>query len=309
MPERTDRVHRQLTSHRRPWLRAAAAAGVVTCATATACARSEFRPTETPSGVAVLVGAGDIGYCGSKGLELTARLLDTLPGTVFTAGDNAYPRGSAEDFANCYAPTWGRHRSRTRPSPGNHDYESAGAAPYFEYFGDRAGPGGVGYYSYDLGAWHLVSLNSMALMASGSPQDLWLRADLAAHQSICTLAYWHHPLFSSGEHGNDTRSLDAWRTLYERGVDVVLNGHDHGYERFAPQSPDGRPTPNGIREFVVGTGGAPPYGFPHVQINSEVRHGGSYGVLQLTLRPDGYDWMFLTVESASLDSGSATCRP
>ena len=182
--------------------------------------------------VEILAGAGDIGWCGSSGPGDTGRLLDNIGGTVFTAGDNAYPAGTADDFQNCYDPGWGRHRPRTRPSAGNHDYESPEAAPYFAYFGDRAGPAGVGYYSYELGLWHIVVLNSNIPMSAGSPQDQWLRDDLLANPTVCTLGYWHHPLFSSSQHGNDPRSYDAWQALRAAGVDVVVNGHDHAVRTF-----------------------------------------------------------------------------
>lgn len=259
---------------------------------------------ETPT---VLVGAGDIGWCGSPGAEETGRLLDAIPGIVFTAGDNAYLSGTASEFLDCYHPFWGRHLSRTRPSAGNHDYETPGASGYFAYFGERAGPAGLGYYAYSAGPWHVVVLNSNLSMATGSPQDEWLRADLTANRTACTLAYWHHPLFSSGRHGNDARSIDAWRTLLSFGVDVVVTGHDHMYERFAPQTADAVPDPRGIREFVVGTGGAALYDFGSIRANSEVRYNRTFGVLKLTLRSQSYEWDFRATDSTSPDSGSANC--
>jgi acid phosphatase type 7 len=252
--------------------------------------------------------AGDIADCGA-GATATAALLDDLPGTVLTVGDNVYPTGSAADYRACYEPTWGRHKARTRPSPGNHDYDQPRAAPYFAYFGANAGPEGRGYYGFDLGAWHVVSLNSNVAAEAGSAQERWLRADLAAHPAPCALAYWHHPLFSSGAHGNDPRMRDVWRVLYAYGVDVVLNGHDHGYERFGRQDPDGGADPeHGIRQFVVGTGGATlrPFGAP--QALSRVRESAAHGVLRLTLRPTGYEWQFVPVSGrAFLDAGSGTC--
>jgi acid phosphatase type 7 len=283
-------------------------AGIGLLAVAAGCSHQPTEPSRSDPGPAVLVGAGDIGWCGSDGAETTARLLDGLEGTVFSAGDNAYPLGRREDFANCYAPSWGRHKGRTRPSPGNHDYESPGAAPYFEYFGENAGPAGLGYYSFNLGAWHIVSLNSNVSMSVGSPQEAWLRADLAANPGACALAYFHHPLFSSGLHGNDSRSIDIWRTLYSFDVDVVINGHDHLYERFAPQTPFGMPDPvRGIRQFTIGTGGAPLYEFPTVRPNSEVRDNGWFGVLKLTLRAREYEWQFVTAGGGVRDSGTAAC--
>jgi acid phosphatase type 7 len=263
----------------------------------------------------IFVGAGDIARCGSSSPadsrpEATAKLLDAIAGTVFTAGDNAYPDGAVEDFQSCYVPTWGRHRARTRPSPGNHDYNQPDAAPYYAYFGTNAGPAGRGYYSYNLGAWHIISLNSNIPADTASAQASWLRTDLATYQAACTLAYWHHPVFSSGEHGNDPQMQEIWQILYTYGADVVLNGHDHDYERFALQTPDGEADPaHGIREFIVGTGGASLRGFRSTpEPNSEVREHSTYGVLKLTLRPSGYDWEFVPIAGQTFrDMGSAAC--
>ena len=188
----------------------------------------------------VVVGAGDIADCARTQDQATAALLDGIPGTVIALGDLAYQSGTAAEFANCYGPTWGRHRARTRPSPGNHEYLSSGAAPYYAYFGAAAGPAGRGYYSFNLGNWHIVSLNSNVAAGAGSAQDQWLRADLAdpANQKPCTLAYWHHALFSSGSgHGNDFRTMGLFQTLYNAGADVVLTGHDHNYERSRRRTP------------------------------------------------------------------------
>jgi Calcineurin-like phosphoesterase len=265
----------------------------------------------TASDTVILVGAGDIAECGSTGDEATAALLDRIPGTVFTTGDNAYRRGTAEEFARCYGPSWGRHRSRTRPVPGNHDYRSAQGAPYYEYFGAFAGIPGVGYYSYDLGAWHLIALNSNIPMGDGSPQARWLRADLAATPARCVLAYWHHPRYSSGtEHGSDARSAAAWQALYDAGAEIVLGGHEHNYERFAPQGPDAAPeAARGIREFVVGTGGADHYPLGPPIANSEVRNNDTWGVLKLTLFPDGYRWEFVPVAGRTFtDTGTGRCH-
>ena len=265
-------------------------------------------PSGDPDSQAVLAGAGDIGWCGSAGVDQTARLLDAVEGTVFTTGDNAYPIGSETDFRDCYDPFWGRHRSRTRPSAGNHDWASSAGGPYFQYFGALAGPGGLGYYSYTLGSWHVVVLNSNLDMSAGSPQEGWLRADLAAHPVPCTLAYWHHPLFSSALHGNDPRSTDAWRALLAARADVVLNGHDHVYERFAPQTAEAIPDGLGIRQFTVGTGGAPLYGFGPARANSEVRLNDSVGVLRLVLRSGAYSWQFIAPGYLIADAGSSPCR-
>jgi len=262
------------------------------------------------AGGVVFVGAGDIADCGSSGDDATAALLDGIPGTVFTAGDNAYNDGSAAQFAQCYEPTWGRHQARTRPSPGNHDYRTSGAAGYYAYFGASAGDAGVGYYSFDLGEWHIISLNSNVSMSAGSAQEQWLRADLAATTHACVLAYWHHPRFSSGEHGSSTGPRPLWQALYDFGADVVLAGHDHNYERFAPQTPDGvRDDARGIRQFVVGTGGV---GFRSVSApiaNSETTNDDTFGVLKLTLSAGGYTWEFVPVAGATYrDAGAATCH-
>jgi hypothetical protein len=271
-----------------------------------------FQARDTaPAPTAVLVGAGDIAACDSKGDEQTAALLDSIAGTVFTAGDNAYSSGSASQFARCYAPSWGRHKNRTRPSLGNHDDRSAHGAPYFAYFGAQAGVSGRGYYSYDLGAWHIVVLNSNTRMKRGAPQERWLRADLAATRARCVLAYWHHPRFSSGsEHGSQPQTAPLWQALADFGADVVVAGHDHDYERFAPQSPGGKADPDrGIREFVVGTGGADlrPMGAPIA--NSEVRSHEAWGVLKLTLSDGAYSWRFIPVAGKTFsDSGSARCH-
>src|SRR5688500_7706309 len=260
------------------------------------------------SGDPVFVGAGDIANCSRSEDEATAKLLDGIAGTIFTVGDNAYPDGTLTQFNNCYAPTWGRHKSRTKPSPGNHDYHVSGAAGYFDYFGAAAGDRSKGYYSYNLGAWHIISLNSEISQSAGSAQEQWLRADLAANPKICTLAYWHKPRFSSGQHGNIAGSQALWQALYDYGADVVLNGHDHTYERFAPQNPNGQADPKGIREFIVGTGGAGLYPFPDIQPNSQVRNNTTYGVLKLTLHSSSYDWQFIPVAGQTFtDSGTANC--
>jgi acid phosphatase type 7 len=270
---------------------------------------SSTSPSPVPSEPAVLVGAGDIGDCATRGSGLTAQLLDRTSGTVFTAGDNAYPSGTAANYRDCYDPTWGRHRGRTRPSPGNHEYEVSGAAAYFQYFGDRAGTPGLGYYSYSLGAWHVLSLNSEVGNDAGSGQMAWLRAELASNQARCEVAYFHKPLFSSGLHGDQRQMQETWRTLYEFGVDIVVAGHDHNYERFAPQDHTGRfDAARGIRQFVVGTGGTTlrPVGASHP--NSEV-HGASWGVLVLTLEESSYRWEFVPAEPGGFqDAGVGQCH-
>ena len=255
-----------------------------------------------------LSGAGDIAKCpGQAGA--TAHLLATIPGTIFTLGDNVYPDGNAAMYSSCYGPTWGRFRSRTRPSPGNHDYLTAAATPYFNYFGSLAGPRGRGYYSYDLGAWHIVSLNSEVAAYAGSAQERWLRQDLSTNPKRCTLAYWHKPLFSSGGMGASIGMRALWKALYDRGTDVVLNGHDHDYERFAPQTPTGSANAtNGIRAFVVGTGGAPLLPFKSTVANSRFRYNKSHGVLRLTLSDGSYAWKFITVSGVVVDAGQSSCH-
>ena len=256
----------------------------------------------------MLVGAGDIAVCGTTGAESTASLLDGIDGIVFTTGDNAYFTGSRADFRNCYDPTWGRHKSRTRPSPGNHEYETLGGAPYFEYFGANAGDGFDGYYSYMIGDWQVLSLNSMIEAGAGSRQAQWLRSELAASARQCTVAYWHHALFSSGPNGDAPQMRDVFRILYDMGADVVITGHEHSYERFARQTADGVADPvRGIRQFVVGTGGAELSQFSTARPNSEVRVS-AHGVLKLTLNPGSFAWEFITVSGGTRDSGAGNCR-
>ena len=243
--------------------------------------------------------------CGSQRDAATARLLDGIGGTVFTTGDNAYPDGTPQQFSRCYDPTWGRHRQRTRPSPGNHDYHTPEAAGYFGYFGSRAGPDDRGYYAYDRGAWRIYSLNSEVL---SDAQLSWLRADLEAHPRRCSLAYWHRPLFSSGFHGNAPSMRALWRPLYAAGMELVVNGHDHDYERFAPMRPSGVRSSRGIREYVVGTGGAHLRPFERIKDHSVVRKARVHGVLRLRLRDGAYAWQFVSVDGSFTDTGAADCH-
>jgi len=262
----------------------------------------------------VLVGAGDIANCSRSQDTATAKLLGSISGTVFTAGDNVYTHASASEFTNCYGPTWGQYKSRTRPAIGDEDYETSGATGYFGYFASRAGPAGKGYYSYSLGAWHIVVLNSECSEVGGcgstSPQAQWLRSDLATHATTCTLAIWHHPRFSSAQSKPDGRSVTFWQILYDYGADVIVNGHRHQYERFAPQTSTGAASSSyGIRQFVVGTGGAALVGFSGTAPNSQVRNSSTYGVLKLTLHSSSYDFAFIPIASQSFkDSGTATCH-
>jgi hypothetical protein len=269
-------------------------------------------PAVPPESSAVVLAAGDIARCTILGgAAATARLLDRLPGTVLTLGDNAYESGTPREFETCYAPTWGRHLDRTRPAPGNHDYLTRNAAGYFGYFGERAGPHGRGYYSFDLGTWHIISLNSAIPVGPRSPQGRWLAEDLQAHSRDCVLAYFHIPAFSSGPHGSNLDMMALWRQLVAGGADVALSGHDHHYERFAPLDARGRPDPvAGMRQFVVGTGGGGVYRIERVAPHSEVRENGSYGVLKLVLLPGRYEWTFVPVEGRSFtDGGTGTCSP
>jgi hypothetical protein len=293
---------------------ATATATLISTATASA-------PTPTASAAAttapdpVLIAAGDIASCLSTGDEATAALVSAISGTVATLGDNAYERGSGEEFGNCYTPTWGAFKDRIRPAPGNHEYLTPGAQAYFDYFGAAAGTLGQGYYSYDLGTWHLIVLNSQCWDIGGcnaaAPQSQWLKADLAAHPAACTLAYWHTPRFSSGFHGDAPLVQTFWDELYAAGADVVLNGHDHDYERFVPQDPQGKADPaRGLREFIVGTGGRSHYPFPGApHPNTAVRNDKTYGVLKLTLHSGSYDWAFVPVAGQTFtDMGSGQCH-
>jgi hypothetical protein len=265
-------------------------------------------PDRVASAPAVLVVAGDIGECGF-GSESTARLLDRLPGIVLAAGDLAYPHGSAVNFKNCYDPSWGRHRDRTRPVPGNHEYETPNAGPYFEYFGGNAGPPGRGYYSYLAGAWQIIALNSEVDARASSAQVQWLRGELSSRPGDCTLAYFHRPLFTSGPNRPNADMRALWRTLYEFNVDVIVSGHDHLYERFAPQDPDGRAdSGRGIRQFIVGTGGARLYPVARIAPNSE-RQASVFGVLMLTLTSAAYQWEFISAGSTPFrDTGIGSCH-
>ena len=271
---------------------------------------------QAPAGDPVLVGAGDIASCDLEGDSATATIIEGIAGTVFTAGDNAYETGSAADYKNCYDPTWGQFKNRTRPAAGNHDWETPNAQAYRDYFGTAAvNAQGDTWYSYDLGTWHIIVLDANCSNVGGcgadSRQGKWLAADLVAHPATCTLAIWHQPRFSSGNrHGNDKEVAPFWDALYKVGAEIVINGHDHDYERFAPQDPDQRADPaRGIREFVVGTGGAGLRGFDNPQPNSELRVSVVHGVLELTLHPKGYDWRWIPVKAnVTGDRGSGTCH-
>ena len=282
--------------------------------------RNKAPKKQSPERAFVLVGAGDIGSCKNpEGARATAKLIEQIPGTVFAAGDLAYEKGSAEDFRNCYDPAWGRFKDRTKPALGNHEYEEPAASGYFQYWGAQAGPAGKGYYSYDLGEWHIVSMNTncsapgLGGCGRGSPQETWLKEDLAKHPNACVLAYGHHALFSSGffkKHAVHPELKQLWEDLYAAHADLVLAGHEHSYERFAPQDPAGKADPaNGIREIVVGSGGRSHDLLGLATPNSEVRDWDTFGVLKLTLSPGKYTWEFIPEEGKSFhDTGSGLCH-
>jgi len=273
--------------------------------------------TTAPGHDPTIAAAGDIACDSSTPGATTchqAATADLLAAGNFTAvlglGDHQYPSGALGDFNAYYDPTWGRVKAKTYPAPGNHEYQTSGAAGYFAYFGDRAGPAGRGYYSFDVGSWHIISLNSEISTATGSAQETWLKGDLAANSQRCTLAYWHKPLFSSGPHGNNPGVKPLWDALYAAGAELALAGHDHDYERFAPQTPTGSAdAPQGIREFVVGTGGKEHYSISSTKPNSQVHNTDTFGVLRLTLHPDGYDWEFVPEAGKTFtDSGTSSCH-
>jgi hypothetical protein len=264
-----------------------------------------------PSADYTVYAAGDIARCAhgaplfsgaAATADLVAAALAANPRAAALAlGDNVYEVGGAREFANCYGPTWGRFKSRTYPAPGNREYATRGATGYFGYFGAAAG---AGHYSVELGSWHVISLDSNLDATAHAAQLAWLKDDLARHPARCTLAYWHHPLYSSGAHGSIAHMRDVWQALYQAGAEIVLSGHDHVYERFAPQDADGRFDPaRGIRQFVVGTGGAFPTPFLWAQPHSEVRENGHNGVLKLVLKDDGYAWEFLEAPQGAFPDG------
>jgi 3',5'-cyclic AMP phosphodiesterase CpdA len=275
----------------------------------------------------VVVAAGDIADCSGSGHHReTAALIDQIaPDAVLTLGDTAYPNGSLDDFLDCYHPSWGRFRPFTRAAVGNHEYHSPHAGPFFAYFCGGSGVPGEGRYSFELGAWHVVVLNSncggdldtpssvadeFGGCGADAPQARWLKADLAAHRTRCALAMWHHPRFSSGPHGNADRMTETWRILQEAGVEIVLSGHSHVYERFAPMTADGIVDPvRGVRELDIGTGGTGLHSIGKVVPGSEVRDDGSHGVLRLELRPTSYAWRFVpTPPDTFADSGEMECH-
>jgi acid phosphatase type 7 len=260
----------------------------------------------------ILIGAGDIAGCESDGDYLTAEILDTIPGIIFTVGDHAYPTGTFQQFRDCYDRAWGRHKARTRPSPGNHDYMTQAGGPYFNYFGAAAGERGRGYYAYDAGAWRVIVLNSEIPARRGSPQERWLRAELETNPRECIIAYWHRPLYSSVRDDRRYRMevKPLWDVLYAAGADVVINGHDHVYERYAKLDPNGRRDEGGIRQFIVGTGGRSLYPFGRPSPHSEVRDNTTYGLLKFSLYDGRYEWQFVPAGASTFtDSGTDSCSP
>ena len=275
--------------------------------------------TSEQKATVTVLAAGDIAECDHQGDEATAGILAQYPhATILTLGDNAYQRGTPADFRNCYAPSWGKFKDRTQPATGNHDEETKNAQGYWDFFGSRGGPYDEYYYSYDLGAWHMVVLNSDCWRVGGcdptDPQVEWLFADLQSHRNRCTLAYWHRPPFTSGRYGlpKDTdRVMPLWQTLYNEGVDVLLVGHDHDYERFVPMDSTGHPDPSkGVREFVVGTGGGNLRPFENPPLpTTAARSFSTWGVLRLSLAPGKYAWRFLPVTPGGFtDSGTGACH-
>lgn len=305
----------QAIASRRRHLRLAAAAALLGVALLTvprigpALAPPIPLPSVAP-GAVVLLAVGDIGSCDGTDDEALADLASRLPGTIALLGDIVYPDGSPTDFAACFEPAWGELLPRIRPAAGNHDYQTTDAHGYFSYFGAAAGTPGEGWYSYDLGEWHVVVLNSncsdVGGCGAGSLQLAWLEADLASsgasRPGACTLAYWHHPRYSSGRHGSDDMTEPLWQALTAAGADLVLGAHDHDYERLAPI--------DGIRSFVVGTGGRSLYEWPGSPgPSTELRGNDTYGLLELTLRPADYSWRFVPATGGSLtDAGTGTCH-
>jgi acid phosphatase type 7 len=272
-----------------------------------------------------LIAAGDIASCPETGDDQTAKLIQSMlektPATIAALGDLVYPTGKLETYQNCYGPTWGKFLKQTKAAIGNHDYANGTSQGYASYFGAAAGPSPEHYYSYDLGTgqekklgtWHVIVLNSNCWAVGGceqgSKQYKWLQSDLEKNPNNCTLAYWHHPRFSSALHGNNEFMQDVWALLANSGVELVLNGHDHNYERFAPLNAAGQPSKTGTRAFVVGTGGKNTYPFLITKPGSQVRKTNVFGVLELKLKASSYDWRFVPVAGKTFtDAGSTNCH-
>jgi hypothetical protein len=264
------------------------------------------KPTQVSAAgtTVVMVGAGDISSCSQSNDTNTAKLLGSISGTVFALGDNAYESGTSTEYTNCYKPTWGLYKSRTKPVPGNHDYQTSGASGYFNYFGVPK------YYAYNLGDWRIYALNSEIDTSATSAQATWLKNDLANNPKQCVMAYWHRPRWSSGKtHGSDSKTQPLWAILYDAKAELVVTGHEHNYERFAPMNKSGTTVSTGLQEIVAGTGGESHYAFGTILSASRARNATTYGVLKLTLKTGGYDWKFVPVAGQSYtDSGSITCH-
>lgn len=275
-------------------------------------------PAAAQAGVTVYA-AGDIADCRKVSVEksgagataaiLVPLLLQDATARVLTLGDNAYQKGTLAEFNDCYGPSWGQFKQRTHPSPGNHEYQTPGASGYYDYFGDAAGPQRRGYYRMQIGDWQVYSLNSYLQPAEHALQLAWLKQELSSANAKCTLAYWHHPMYSSGPHGNSARMRDVWELLQAAKADLVLAGHDHHYERFAAQDANGTAdAARGIAQFVVGSGGSTLYPLKPLRPNSVASQDKELGVLKLTLKADRFDWQFLAVAGGSYaDSGSQAC--
>ena len=264
-----------------------------------------FQPT---GATATVLAVGDIGMCSERvNVEKTASLVAGMEGLLLLVGDLAYMRGTFQEFKDCFEPAWGRFRNRWRPVPGNHEYESNRASGYLQYFGAAAEPAGRTYYSFRAGDWLILMLDSNDSVTPASDQYAFVTSTLAANGNPCTMAVWHHPLFSSGQNGPNSFMRDIWRLLYDHHADVVITAHDHLYERFGKQDADGRSDARGLRQFIVGTGGAMLYNFQRQEANSQVRQQ-SHGVLRLRLHTHGYSWEFIDVNGITLDVNSDGCH-
>jgi hypothetical protein len=263
-----------------------------------------FTMTRVSAATVVMVGAGDISTCNNTNDSKTASLIGSISGTVFTTGDNAYESGTSTEYTNCYKPTWGAYKSRTKPVPGNHDYKTSGASGYYTYFGVPK------YYAYNLGDWRIYALNSEIDTSATSTQATWLKNDLASNPKQCVMAYWHRPRWSSGTvHGSDSKTQPLWAILYDAHAELVVTGHEHNYERFAPMNKSGAAVSTGLQEIVVGTGGESHYGFGTILSVSRAHNASTYGVLKLTLNSGSYSWKFIPVSGSSYtDSGNISCH-
>lgn len=268
-------------------------------------------PTSAPAIDPIVLATGDSRSGCTTAASQIATLLDTFSSNVpVLHNGDMVNTGAYSEFTNCFDTTYGRHKAQLKPVPGNHEYMTSGASGYYQYFGSLAGPAGKGYYSFNVGSWHIVNLNSEIDISASGAQVTWLKNDLAANPTACTLAMWHRPRWSSGEHGNQTDTGAMYQALYNANAEIVLSGHDHDYERFAPQNPSGGlDTARGIRQWILGTGGVAFRSFTTIRTNSQVRNNNTYGALKLTLHPNSYDWQYLPVGGGTLsDSGTTACH-